>query len=172
MDISSKLRTIPDFPKPGIQFKDITPLLADREAFNEVVFGLAKRYHAAGLTKIIGIESRGFIFGAALAHSLGLGFVPVRKAGKLPAKVFAESYALEYGEATVELHQDALDAGDRVLIVDDLLATGGTLEATAKLVHQSGARIVGMWLLIELAFLKGRERLGDYDIHCEVVLED
>ncbi|MCB2155444.1 adenine phosphoribosyltransferase [bacterium] len=172
MDIASKLRTIPDFPKPGIQFKDITPLLGDPAAFNAVIFGIAERYHAAGLTKIVGIESRGFIFGAALAHALGLGFVPVRKAGKLPADVFTESYALEYGEATVELHKDALSADDRVLIVDDLLATGGTLEAAAKLVQKSGAQIAGMWLLIELAFLKGRDRLKDFEIHCEVVIDD
>jgi adenine phosphoribosyltransferase len=168
MDVLSKIRNVPDFPKPGIQFKDITTLLADPEAFNAVIFELARRYHTTGLTRIVGIESRGFIFGAALAHALGLGFVPIRKAGKLPADTYRRSYALEYGEATIELHKDALNADDVVLIVDDLLATGGTLKAAAELVGETGARIAGIWVLIELSFLPGRKVLEGYPVHAEV----
>lgn len=170
MDLESRIRTIPDFPKPGIQFKDITTLLADPDAFNQVVFQLAKRYHDRPITKIVGIESRGFIFGAALAHALGLGFVPIRKQGKLPAPAFARSYDLEYGSATIEMHKDAVGPEDRVVLVDDLLATGGTLAAAAELVEEAGAAIDEVWVLMELAFLPGRERLGARPVHAEIVV--
>ncbi|MEQ8819083.1 MAG: adenine phosphoribosyltransferase [Sumerlaeia bacterium] len=168
MDILSKIRNIPDFPKPGIQFKDITTLLADPEGFNAVIFNLAKRYHDAGLTKIVGVESRGFIFGAALAHALGLGFVPVRKEGKLPHETLGKSYELEYGSATIEIHKDALTPDDRVVIIDDLMATGGTLEATVHLVEQLGAEIAEVWVLMELSFLNGKGKLGGVPYHAEI----
>lgn len=170
MDILAKVRTIPDFPKPGIQFKDITTLLADGEAFSQVMEGLVRRYKDAGLTSVVGIESRGFIFGAALAHRLGIGFVPIRKVGKLPGKTIRQSYKLEYGEATVELHCDVLCSGDKVLIVDDLLATGGTLSAACELVRSTGAQIHEVWVLIELGFLPGRELLKGYAVHAEAVV--
>ncbi|MBX3729483.1 MAG: adenine phosphoribosyltransferase [Candidatus Sumerlaeia bacterium] len=170
MDLLSKIRNVPDFPKPGIQFKDITTLVGDAEAFGFVIDELARRYRGKGLTKVVGVESRGFIFGAALAHVLGIGFVPVRKAGKLPAETIRESYELEYGEATVELHVDALGTNDRVLLVDDLLATGGTLEAAARLIERSGASIHEIWVLIELAFLPGRARLKAWPLHAELVV--
>lgn len=172
MDLLSSIRNIPDFPKPGIQFKDITTLLKDPEAYTETMRLLVERYRDAGLTQIAGIESRGFIFGGALAHALGIGFVPIRKAGKLPAETIARSYELEYGEATIEMHKDALSADDRVLIVDDLLATGGTLQATAELVRETGAAIHGVWILIELGFLPGREKLAGLDVHAEIVIQD
>lgn len=171
MDLSSKIRNVPDFPKPGIMFKDITTLLHDGPAFKHVIDGMAARYRGKGLTKIVGIESRGFVFGAALAYELGIGFVPVRKAGKLPAATIKRSYALEYGEATIELHKDALTKADRVLVVDDLLATGGTLEAAAALVEDCGASIVEVWVLIELAFLPGRKKLAKYPLHAELVVD-
>lgn len=171
MDLLSKIRNVPDFPKPGIQFKDITTLLQDVEAYNHVIRKLADRYRSAGLTKVVGIESRGFIFGAALAHSLGVGFVPVRKAGKLPADVISKSYELEYGQATIELHTDALGPKDCVVVVDDLLATGGTLAAAADLVSQTGAAIHEIWVLIELAFIPGREKLKKYKLHAEIVVK-
>jgi len=171
MDLLSRIRNVPDFPKPGIQFKDITTLLQDVEAYNHVIRGMADRYRGAGLTKVVGIESRGFIFGAALAHSLGVAFVPVRKAGKLPADVISKSYELEYGQATIELHTDALGPKDRVVLVDDLLATGGTLAAAADLVSQTGATIHEVWVLIELAFIPGREKLKKYPLHAELVVK-
>ena len=170
MDLESRIRTIADFPKPGIQFKDITTLLADPDAFNHVIFQIGKRYHERGLTKVVGVESRGFIFGAALAHALGLGFVPIRKAGKLPAETYQRSYDLEYGSATIELHKDALGAEDRIVLIDDLLATGGTLVAAAELVEESGAAIEEIWVLMELAFLPGRAKLGDRPIHADIVV--
>ncbi len=171
MDLLSKIRNVPNFPKPGIQFKDITSLLQDDGAYNHVIGLLADRYRGAGLTKVVGIESRGFIFGAALAHALGIGFVPVRKQGKLPSDCISRSYELEYGEATIELHTDALGKSDRVVIIDDLLATGGTLEASAALVRQTGATVYEIWVLIELAFLPGRAKLKGYDVHAEIVVD-
>jgi adenine phosphoribosyltransferase len=170
MDILSKVRNVPDFPKPGIQFKDITTLLADGPAFAAVIDKLVARYQKSGLTAVVGIESRGFIFGAALAARLGISFIPVRKAGKLPADTIKKTYALEYGEATVEIHRDALKAGDRVVVIDDLLATGGTLEAACALVEQLGAGIHEVWVLIELGFLNGRDRLAGRAIHAEAVV--
>jgi adenine phosphoribosyltransferase len=155
---------VPDFPEPGILFKDITPLLADHAALHEVIAALA----AAGrdedgrpvVDKVLGMESRGFILGAPVALDLGVGFVPVRKAGKLPRATYAVSYALEYGEATLEVHQDALQPGDRVLLVDDVLATGGTARATVELAERCGAQVHGIAVLMELGFLPGREATG------------
>ena len=170
MDLLSKIRNVPDFPKPGIQFKDITTLLNDAEAFDHVVQLLVTRYRGADITRIVGVESRGFIFGAAMAHALKLPFVPVRKAGKLPADTIRKSYALEYGEATIELHRDALTASDRVVIIDDLLATGGTLEASADLITQTGASVHEIWVLIELAFIPGRAKLAPYPVHAEIIV--
>lgn len=162
MDLNKYIRDIPDYPQPGIMFKDITPLLGSPEAFKAAVnlFVEQHREDNPKLDKIVGIESRGFIFGAAIAHELGIGFVPVRKLGKLPYKSIAESYSLEYGEATLEIHEDAIRPDERVLIVDDLLATGGTLVATCKLVERLGGKVTVIGTLVELTFLEGRKALG------------
>jgi adenine phosphoribosyltransferase len=161
---------VPDFPEPGILFKDITPLLADHVAFTAVIEALADAGRDdAGrpvVDKVLGMESRGFILGAPVALALGVGFVPVRKAGKLPRSTYAVSYALEYGEATLELHQDALEVGDRVLLVDDVLATGGTGRATMDLVEKCGASVHAVAMLMELGFLPGRAALGDVPLTC------
>jgi adenine phosphoribosyltransferase len=163
--LDSLVRDIPDYPKPGVLFKDITPLLADHEGFTAVVQALAAAGRdASGSTvvdKVIGLEARGFILAAPVALALGVGFVPVRKAGKLPAATYAVSYALEYGEATIEMHTDALQPGERVLLVDDVLATGGTAVATRELVARADAVVTGLAVLMELSFLHGREALGD-----------
>ncbi|WP_157253311.1 adenine phosphoribosyltransferase [Nonomuraea typhae] len=156
------IRDVPDYPKPGILFKDITPLLGDATAFAVVVDELAG---LAEVDKIVGIEARGFILAAPVAYRSRAGFVPVRKKGKLPAETLEESYDLEYGSATIEVHRDAFAPGDRVLIVDDVLATGGTAAATVELVRRAGAEVVGVAVLMELAFLKGRERLPGVDVH-------
>jgi adenine phosphoribosyltransferase len=163
-DLAALVREIPDFPKPGIRFKDITTLLKEPAAFRRAVDLLGERYRTVGLDVIAAVESRGFIFGAPLAYQMGLAFVPVRKVGKLPAATIDEEYALEYGTATIELHRDAIEPGARVLIVDDLLATGGTIRATCNLIEKSGGVVAGLAFLIELSFLKGRERLTGYDI--------
>jgi adenine phosphoribosyltransferase len=156
------VRAIPDWPVPGVTFRDITPLLAQPEAFASVIDALAAAGEELGpVDAVLGIEARGFIVGAPVALKLGTGFVPVRKAGKLPAETLSVSYALEYGEAIVEIHADALKPGDRVLVVDDLLATGGTLEAAAALVEQAGATVAGHVVAIELPALDGRSRVGD-----------
>jgi adenine phosphoribosyltransferase len=160
--ITAKIRDIPDYPQPGVVFKDITPLLADGQAFSAVVDGLAAAY--SGIDRVVGIEARGFILAAPVACRLGAGFVPVRKKGKLPGPVFAEDYELEYGTATIEVHQDAFAPGDRVLIVDDVLATGGTAAATAALVRRSGAAVAGIVVMIELSFLNGRSKLTDLPV--------
>ena len=160
--ITRLIRDVPDFPKPGILFKDVTPLIGDGAAFRLVTDLLAERVAKPEL--IVGIESRGFIFGAALAERLGVGFVPVRKPGKLPYKTTRETYALEYGSDTLEMHEDAV-GGRRCLIVDDLLATGGTAGATARLVERQGGTVAGFAFVIELGFLKGRARLGDRPVH-------
>jgi len=164
MDLSRILRTIPDFPKPGINFIDITPLLKDYNAFRETVSLLIATVADRGITAVAGIESRGFIFGGAVALELGVGFIPIRKPGKLPAATFSQSYDLEYGTDTIEIHTDALGPGDRVLIVDDLLATGGTMQAAAKLVEQTGASVEKIAFVVELGFLNGREKLTGYDV--------
>jgi adenine phosphoribosyltransferase len=161
--VAGLIRDVPDFPEPGIVFKDISPLLADHHGFTAVIAGLAAagRDAAGGpvVDKVAGIEARGFILAAPVALALGAGFVPVRKAGKLPGPTYQQSYALEYAEATLEVHQDAFSSGDRVLLVDDVLATGGTLEAAAMLVERSGAKVHAMVVLIELGFLSGRDRM-------------
>ncbi len=158
---SRLLRDVPDFPRPGILFKDITPLLADGPAFAAAVADLAAPWRAAPPEAVAGIESRGFILGAALALRLDCGFVPVRKPGKLPARTLAQDYDLEYGRDRLEVHADALPPGARVLVVDDVLATGGTLRAATALLRRQGADVVGAGVLVELAFLHGRERWDD-----------
>ncbi len=165
IDLKSVIRDIPDFPKKGIVFKDITTLLKDAQAFRQAVEDLCAPYRDNKIDIIVGVESRGFIFGGAMAVALGVGFVPARKPGKLPAETLKEEYALEYGTDAVEMHRDAIQEGMRVLVVDDLLATGGTAAATIRLVEKMGGRIVGVAFLIELNFLKGREKLGNVPIH-------
>jgi len=162
--IQSRIRDVPDFPKPGILFKDVTPLLGDGPAFRLVTDLLAEKVAAKKPELIVGIESRGFIFGAALAERLGVGFVPVRKPGKLPYKTTRETYSLEYGTDALEMHEDAVEKR-RCLIVDDLLATGGTAAATARLVERQGGVVEGFAFVIELEFLKGRQRLGERTVH-------
>ena len=158
------IRDVPDFPKEGILFKDITPLLASPKAFKACIDQLAAHAGALGAEAIVGMESRGFIFGAALAAAVGVPFVPARKPGKLPAKTVSVEYELEYGTDTLEMHADALKKGTRTLIVDDLIATGGTAEATAKLIEEVGGVVAGHLFVIELEFLAGRKRLGDVPV--------
>ena len=164
MDLRRYIRDVPDFPKKGILFKDITPLLQDREALRHAMERLAGEFKGRGISKVVGIESRGYIFAPAIALSLGAGFVPVRKPGKLPWKTAAEEYALEYGKDRLEIHLDALARGEKVLIVDDLLATGGTASATRRLAERLGAEVVGAGFLVELGFLEGRSRLPGIDV--------
>lgn len=159
------IRDVADFPKPGILFKDITPLLQSPEGLRESVEGLERAVDPDTYDLVVGIESRGFIFGTALAHHLNKGFIPIRKPGKLPWKTASESYELEYGTDTIEIHVDATDSGRRVLMVDDLLATGGTMEAALKLVRRIGGEPVACAFVLELSFLPGREKLGDIPIH-------
>ena len=163
-DLRSFIRDIPDFPKKGIVFKDITPLLGDGAAFKSSVDGLQQLVAGLPCDAIVGIESRGFMFGAALALAMGKGFVPVRKPGKLPYKVVRQSYALEYGTDTIEMHHDALAAGKSVIVVDDLVATGGTAAATCALVEQLGARVSALAFVVALDFLPWREKLGRRDV--------
>ena len=166
--LKSIIRDVPDFPKPGIIFKDITPLLAHVALFKKVINTFVARYSNAGITKIVGIESRGFIFGAPLAYQLGCGFVPVRKKGKLPFTTHEVSYDLEYGSATVEMHIDSIEAGDRIVIIDDLLATGGTAKASVQLVEKMGGTIHEIAMVVELAFLNGREVLKNCPVYSMV----
>lgn len=167
-DIADFIRDIPDFPEPGVVFKDITPLLADHDAFARAVAAMADPWSATELDYVVGIEARGFIFGPPIAQRLGVGFVPVRKPGKLPPETTDMAYELEYGRDTLEIHTDSLHEGHRVLIVDDVLATGGTLAATSALVRVVGAEPVGLSVLIELAFLGGRERLNGVPLHAAI----
>ncbi|MEN3537064.1 adenine phosphoribosyltransferase [Microbispora sp. ZYX-F-249] len=160
-DWTALIRDVPDYPKPGILFKDITPLLADHGAFTQVVGELGDGLE---FDKVVGIEARGFILAAPVAYRSGAGFVPVRKKGKLPADTYEASYDLEYGSATIEVHADAFDPGDRVLIVDDVLATGGTARAAVELVRRTGAEVVAVSFLMELSFLSGRDRLPGLDV--------
>ena len=164
-DLGSYIRDIPDFPKPGILFKDITPLLLDGDALSDAVAQLAAWARPLEVDFVVAAEARGFILGAAIARELGVGFVPARKPGKLPHETISAEYILEYGVDALELHADALAHGARVLLHDDLLATGGTARALAGLIEGTGARIAGCAFLVELAFLGGRERLGAYDVH-------
>ncbi|MDH6139788.1 MULTISPECIES: adenine phosphoribosyltransferase [Kitasatospora] len=157
--LNSRIRDVHDYPKPGVLFKDIAPLLADAEAFGALTRALAERAKELGATKVVGLEARGFVLAAPAAFAAGLGFVPIRKKGKLPGEVFQKSYDLEYGSATLEVQCDAFEPGEPVLVVDDVLATGGTIGASLDLVQQAGARLVGVVVLMELGFLDGRERL-------------
>ena len=163
--LKSLIREVPDFPKPGINFYDITTLLKDADGFRQTIDALTEPYAGKQIDTVIGIEARGFIFAPALAYHLGAGFVPVRKPKKLPAEKTAVSYALEYGEDTLEIHTDAIGAGQRVLIADDLLATGGTAKAVVDLVEGLGGIVVGLAFVVELEFLPGRAKLTGYDIH-------
>ena len=163
-ELEQSIRNVSDFPNPGIQFKDITPVLADGRLFDSTIHHLLSDIPTGSVDKIVGIDARGFIFGAAVAHRLGAGFVPVRKKGKLPWKTHEQSYDLEYGSNTVAVHTDAVTPGERILLVDDLLATGGTAAASLQLLSRLGAKIVGVRFVIELGFLGGRERLGPFDI--------
>jgi len=172
LDLRRMIRGIPDFPKPGILFRDITPLLADAAAFKEAVRRMAAPYKKGEVDVVIGAESRGFIFAAGVALALGAGFVPVRKKGKLPYKTASVSYALEYGTDTLQMHTDAVAPGAKVLMVDDLLATGGTMAACCEMVEKAGGKIVGVEFLIELSFLKGRDKLAKYPIHTQIVYEN
>src|SRR3954454_19762060 len=160
--LKSHIRDIPDFPKPGVTFKDITPLLADAGAFMSMVDALADRFRDEPVDKVLGIEARGFIIAAPVAHALGAGFVPVRKAGKLPWEVEKQEYVLEYGTDLLEIHRDAVAPGERALIVDDVMATGGTASAAVRLVEKLGGEVAGLAFVIELAFLGGRGKLGDH----------
>lgn len=164
MDFNQHIRVIEDFPKPGISFKDITTLLKNGQAYREAVDTLVVQVREWKPDVIIGPEARGFLLGAPVAYALGIGFVPVRKPGKLPGETVSETYELEYGTDALEVHADALSPGQRVVIVDDLLATGGTMLATARLVEKTGAQVVGMGFLIELGFLEGRNKLKEYDL--------
>jgi adenine phosphoribosyltransferase len=165
MDLAAHIRDIPDFPKPGILYKDITPLLLDAEALSQAVTELADWARPLNVDYVVAAEARGFILGAAIARELGAGFVPARKPGKLPHETVSAEYILEYGVDALEMHADALADGARVLLHDDLLATGGTAQALAELIESAGATVVGCAFLVELAFLGGRERLQGYDVH-------
>lgn len=162
--LAEKIRDVPNFPREGILFKDITTLLQDAGAFRQAVDIMAQTYRDKDVELVVGVESRGFIFGGALAYLLNAGFVPVRKEGKLPSQKISESYALEYGSAVLEIHKDAIKPGEAVVIVDDLLATGGTARATTRLVQQLGGRVVGISFLIELKFLKGAANLSEFNV--------
>ncbi|GAB3518015.1 adenine phosphoribosyltransferase [Phytohabitans suffuscus] len=163
--VASHIVDVPDFPKPGILFKDLTPLFSDGPAFREVVDGIVAQYGAASFDVVAGIEARGFVIAAAIAYATGVGVVPVRKAGKLPRAVHSSSYELEYGEAVLEVHTDAFRPGERVLVVDDVLATGGTAATTLDLVERAGGTLAGFTVLLELSFLPGRERLAPREVN-------
>ena len=164
IDLASRIRDVPDFPQKGILFKDITTLLKDGQAFKQSLDELASRVRPWGVEVVVGMESRGFIFAAPIAYALGVGFVPVRKLGKLPAETIEAEYALEYGTNTLEMHVDAIEDGQRVLVVDDLLATGGTVGATIDLIERVGGEVIGAAFLVELGFLHGRDRLEGYRV--------
>lgn len=165
IDLATLIRDVPDFPKPGVVFKDITPLLADPAGLSLAVEFLSQPYRSAGVRVVVGPESRGFIFGTAVARNLSAGFVPIRKPGKLPYKTRSADYELEYGKDKLAIHVDAIQPGQDVLLVDDLLATGGTMQACCELIESCGGRVAGIACLIELEFLNGREKLLKYDVH-------
>jgi adenine phosphoribosyltransferase len=169
MDYKALIREVPDFPRPGILFYDITTLLKDSKALRAVTDELTDRYLTMGIAKVVGIESRGFILGGTLATRLGAGFVPVRKPGKLPADIFEVKYNLEYGSSSLAVHRDAIGMGEKILIVDDLLATGGTAAATVHLIRQLGGEIAALDFLVELTGLRGRDRLSGYNVHSTIV---
>ncbi|MBA4386734.1 MAG: adenine phosphoribosyltransferase [Verrucomicrobia bacterium] len=166
--LKAAVRDVPDFPKPGIIFKDITPILSDKELFRMAIMVLCERHRDKKVDKIAAIDARGFLFGGAMADRLGVGIIPIRKKGKLPYKTFEQSYDLEYGSATLSIHEDAFKKGERVVLVDDLLATGGTAAASAKLIEQAGGKVIGIDFLIELAFLHGRDKLVGYDVFAPI----
>ncbi len=166
MDLKSLIRDVPDFPKPGILFKDITTLIRDPKGFASAVTAMTDPFRNQRVDLVLGVESRGFIFGGAMAQQLGAGFVPIRKPGKLPADTIGEEYTLEYGVNRLEIHRDAVQSGQRVLIVDDLLATGGTARASANLARKLGGEIVSLVFAVELAFLDGRSALGELPVFC------
>ena len=163
-NLTGLIRSIPDFPKKGIVFRDITTLLKDKDAFARAIDILAEHYQGSQVDKVVSVESRGYILGAPLAYKLGAGFIPIRKPGKLPAATIRQEYALEYGTDAVEIHKDAITRGERVLVHDDLLATGGTAAAACQLVEKLGGKVVGVSFLIELTFLPGRKRLSPYEV--------
>lgn len=167
--LKAAIRDVPDFPKPGILFKDITPVLKDPVLFRKAVGLFARRHRASGIQKIAVIDARGFLFGSALAYALKAGLVPIRKKGKLPYQTYEESYALEYGTSTLSVHIDAFDPGERVLLVDDLLATGGTAAASAALIERAGGTVAEIDFLIELGFLKGRQKLERYPVFAPIL---
>lgn len=165
MDYKKFIRDIPDYPRPGVVFKDITTMLKKPEIFKHVIAAMAEKFRGTGVTKVCGIESRGFIFGAPLALALDAGFVPVRKEGKLPWTRLSQEYTLEYGTGKVEIHTDAVEKGEKILIVDDVLATGGTVDAVCQLVNRIGGQVVGLAFFIELEFLRGRGKFPDMEIY-------
>jgi len=165
LSLEKTIRDVPDFPKKGIIFKDITPLLSDHKAFKESVDNICEKFKDEKIDAVVSIESRGFIFGSIIAYKLGAGFIPVRKKGKLPFKTYQVTYDLEYGTDTLEIHQDAIKKGQRVLIADDLLATGGTAKAVAELVEKLEGKVAGIAFLIELTFLKGIEKIKNYPVY-------
>jgi adenine phosphoribosyltransferase len=167
--LEKAIKNIPDFPKPGIIFRDITSLIQNKTAFKKAIDALTNRIKGKKIDKIVGVEARGFIFGAAVAHKIGAGFVPVRKKGKLPRKTISSTYELEYGTDTLEIHEDAINPGERILIIDDLLATGGTVKAVIELVNKLKGQILGIGFVIELADLKGRDKLKDYPVFSLVI---
>lgn len=171
-DLKQYIRSVKDFPKPGIMFRDITTILKDPVAFKLTAKLLFERAENLDVTKVVGIESRGFIFGSMLAEKLDVGFVPIRKPGKLPAETLSETYDLEYGTDTIEIHKDAIKPGDKVLLHDDLLATGGTAEAACRLIEKLGGKVMQASFIIELSFLNGREHLKNYDVQCLVDYKD
>ena len=172
MDLAQHIRNVPDFPIEGIQFKDITTLLKDPVPFSASIEALLEHYSEEAIDVVVGVESRGFIWGAILAYELGVGFVPVRKPGKLPAETVRAEYTLEYGTNALEMHKDAIQPGQKALVIDDLLATGGTAKATCELVEQLGGEVVSVAFLIELTFLNGRAKLADYDVLSLIAMDD
>lgn len=172
MNLEETIRNVPDFPKEGIQFKDITTLLKNSKAFNEVINWMVSLYKDKGIDKVVAVESRGFIFGSPLALALDAGFVPVRKKGKLPAETVSVKYSLEYGEDELEIHKDAVTPGEKVIIIDDLLATGGTVKATVELLEKISAEITGICFLIELDVLNGRKKLEPYPVESLISFDD
>jgi adenine phosphoribosyltransferase len=171
MDLNAAVRTIPDYPKPGILFRDITTLLGDAKAFGHAVDQLADAFKDLGVSKVAGLEARGFILGGAVAHRLGAGFIPLRKRGKLPHQTYAVEYALEYGADSLEMHCDACEAGERIMLIDDLIATGGTAVAGVKLLRQGGAQVVAAGFVIDLPDLGGVDRLRALDIPVKTLIE-
>jgi adenine phosphoribosyltransferase len=169
LDLKALIRDIPDFPRAGILFRDITPLLADPEALSEAIERLAGPFVGQGIDIVAAVEARGFIFGSAVAKALNAGFVPIRKSGKLPCRTESICYGLEYGQDKVEMHVDAIKPGMKVLMVDDLLATGGTMAAACELVERLGGKIAGLTFLVELSVIKGRQQLGDYPVNSVII---